>query len=655
MDLAAGTLLSDRYIIEEVIGEGGMAMVYRARHSQLGTRHAVKVLTLTSRAVRERLLQEGRVQAQLRHPNVVAVTDVIEVSGQPGLVMELVEGPSLDDLVKQQKLTLAQADAIGRGVLAGVAHAHARGLIHRDLKPANVMLQITEAGLVPKVTDFGLAKILAGDDLSAKTRTGATMGTPQYMSPEQIHDSKSVDARSDVFAVGAILYELVTGERAFDGNNLLEIFARVANCEFTDPRSLRPDLPERMADAILGALVVDPDSRIASCKELFEVWTAGESMPANSFSAEELAVLAQSMLSAPSASNVTREIDLPDSSNTMAPAHSEPPRSMAPTLMVGGGLITVGVGLIALVAVLAVGLGIFWTRSGPQIVEVEKTVVVDRPVEVEAAPRDVQPGVPTAGVAPSAPVPAGVTAPRPAEPSAGADDPGAWGEDPVDPDAAEVPEPTPAAVTGENGIAWGDLPEEMQDPAYEPEVPVEVVPEPVEPAAVEEPEVEEAAELGTVPMSFRSGGTSLRIASITNAQTDPSMTPHFVTIVRRGKVEEVRKAAFAALMYQWEHSIGDRSVAQAEAERGIRSDITWIKWRGLEAWIRVGTSLQVPSEALADPSDVKVRWLAARAVGEVARRTGQEAEAGRILAGRAAVEDQGKVLKELTKQTELLK
>ncbi|MCB9677217.1 MAG: serine/threonine protein kinase [Alphaproteobacteria bacterium] len=644
MDLSAGTLISDRYTVEEVIGEGGMAVVYRARHAQLGTLHALKVLSLTSRAVRERLLQEGRVQARLRHPNIVAVTDVIEVNGQPGLVMELVEGPSLDDLVKQQKLTIEQADAIGRGVLAGVAHAHAHGLIHRDLKPANVMLQITADGLVPKVTDFGLAKIAAGDDTKARTRTGATMGTPQYMSPEQIHDSKNVDARSDVFAVGAILYELVTGERAFDGDNLLEIFARVANAEYTDPRSLRPDLPERMADAILRSLVIDPDARVPSCKELFALWTAGESMPAHSFSAEELAVLAQSMLPPPSRAQVTSELDLADVS-TIAPKSpiSESPRSLAPSIMVGGGLMAIGVGLLALVALLAVGLGVFYARKAETVV-VEKPVVIERTVEVASAPRATQDPAPDAPEPGEAPAPAVPGVAPSVEPVADV------GSD------TDTPEPdVPLAVTGEEGMAWNDLPEEMRDPAYAPtevvEAPEPEEPEPVEPEAAEVPE---SHDLDALPMSLRSGSRALRIDAITRTQGDPQMGPHFVTLVRKSNDAEVRKVAFAALMHQWESGLGDASVLQDEAARGIRSGTTWIKWRGLEAWIQKGTSLQAPADALDDASDVKVRWLAARAVGEVARRTGQQSEAGRILAGRAAVESQSKVLKELEKQAAAL-
>src|SRR5262249_51361093 len=146
----------------EKIGEGGTATVYRVRHRVLGTWHALKVLHLSSERIRQRLMQEARVQAELRHPNVVGVTDVVEVDGEPGLVMELVPGVSLEILLGSSRLTLAQVDDLARGIFAGLAHAHAHGVIHRDLKPANVLLKPGRDGSVtPMVTDFGVAKVLA--------------------------------------------------------------------------------------------------------------------------------------------------------------------------------------------------------------------------------------------------------------------------------------------------------------------------------------------------------------------------------------------------------------------------------------------------------------------------------------------------------------
>lgn len=189
-----------RYTIDGKLGEGGMAVVYRARHHDLGSLHAIKVLHQGGRAVRERLLLEGRVQASLSHPNIFSVTDVIDVDGAPGLVMELIDGPTLDELITSGALSWEEIDRLATGILRGVSAAHRKGLVHRELKPANVLVALQDGDMVPKVADFGLAKAL--EDVPAgpvHTRTGMAMGTPAYMSPEQVRDSKHVDHRADIW------------------------------------------------------------------------------------------------------------------------------------------------------------------------------------------------------------------------------------------------------------------------------------------------------------------------------------------------------------------------------------------------------------------------------------------------------------------------
>ncbi|MCA9493870.1 MAG: serine/threonine protein kinase, partial [Myxococcales bacterium] len=128
----------DRYTIERPLGEGGMAMVFKVRHNGLGTSHALKVITLNNAEIRRRLVQEGELQGRLQHANIVSVTDIVELPTGPALVMEFVDGPSLDQLLRARQLTLQQADELAVGLLAGVAAAHARGLVHRDLKPGNI-------------------------------------------------------------------------------------------------------------------------------------------------------------------------------------------------------------------------------------------------------------------------------------------------------------------------------------------------------------------------------------------------------------------------------------------------------------------------------------------------------------------------------------
>jgi len=283
-ELDSGTLVEGRYVVESLIGHGGMAEVYRVRHVHLDTLHALKVLTVSSGSIRRRLMQEGRVQAALQHPNIVSVTDVVVVDSAPGLVMEYIRGPAMDDCLEQLPLTNEQIDALAVGVLDGVSAAHALDLIHRDLKPANVMLAVTHDALVPKVADFGLVKLLAGDgsDFQSKTRSGSTMGTPAYMAPEQIRDSKNVDARADVWSVGAILFELVTGRRAFDGDDVLDLFMKVAAGQRQAITEVRDDLPERWVKAIEGALVVAREDRIATVAELRAQWLEGATLSATS-------------------------------------------------------------------------------------------------------------------------------------------------------------------------------------------------------------------------------------------------------------------------------------------------------------------------------------------------------------------------------------
>ena len=276
MELQPGAMV-ERYVVEEELGRGGMAVVYKVRHQRLGSLHALKLLSLTSRSLQERLLQEGQVQATLRHPNVVAVTDVLDVQGQPGLVMEFVEGPTLEDWLHTHRPNHEQAESIFRGVLSAVEAAHQKDLVHRDLKPANVLLASYSVALsgdrsgerigevVPKVTDFGLAKALAEVSSGPGTRSGVSMGTPKYMAPEQIRDAGGVDKRADLFSLGAILYELVTGRPPFDGPDVLSVFNAVASGSFAE---LPEDVPEHLARAVRGCLVVDPRARLPDCGTL---------------------------------------------------------------------------------------------------------------------------------------------------------------------------------------------------------------------------------------------------------------------------------------------------------------------------------------------------------------------------------------------------
>ena len=269
MTLTAGQLI-DRYRLEAPIAEGGMAVVWRVQHELLGSVHALKVLRselLHSEDARDRFLAEGRIQAQLRHPNIAAVTDLVSEAGVAGLVMELLEGESLEArLARAGPLDLASVAEVFLPALDAIGHAHSFGVFHRDLKPSNLFLAALSRGRIRTVLlDFGIAKI-AHDDRLARLRRGSTlhgtrMGTPAYMSPEQVKDARSVDARSDLYALGTILYEAAVGAPAFGAETEFELAQRIVAGHCEDPgRKLATDR-QVLTEVIRRAMAVDPDHR----------------------------------------------------------------------------------------------------------------------------------------------------------------------------------------------------------------------------------------------------------------------------------------------------------------------------------------------------------------------------------------------------------
>ncbi len=266
MTLEVGQLLDERYQVERLLGSGGLADVYLVRHVALGSRHALKVLTWDRPSLDRRLLLEGRIQAQLRHPNIVAVTDVTRVDGRAALLMEFVDGPTLDQLIEREAPGVDALDLFA-GILAAVVLAHDAGVLHRDLKPQNILIAEVGGQRVPKVTDFGLAKLVADEMAAGATRTNVTMGTPGYMAPEQIRDAGAVDARTDVFALGALLHEMITGRPAFaDENGQISLTATIEQSAPPLPDSV----PAHVRAAITDALSPDLHRRPANARDLAE-------------------------------------------------------------------------------------------------------------------------------------------------------------------------------------------------------------------------------------------------------------------------------------------------------------------------------------------------------------------------------------------------
>jgi serine/threonine-protein kinase len=252
-----------RYELLEELGRGAMGVVYKARDPQIDRLVALKVLATApgldpgeAQQHRDRFQREARAAGRLAHPNIVTIHDVGEDQGRTFLVMELVEGQALDRILRTRRpLPLAEVLTIGEQVASALDYAHRHGIIHRDVKPANILLS-PEGGV--KVTDFGIARITGADT----TQAGQTFGTPSYMSPEQVQ-GLTLDGRSDVFSLGAVLYEVLSGERAFQGETLSTIIYRILHEEPIPLRRHVPTLPAALEACLQKALAKDPAARYA--------------------------------------------------------------------------------------------------------------------------------------------------------------------------------------------------------------------------------------------------------------------------------------------------------------------------------------------------------------------------------------------------------
>ena len=372
-----------RYTVIERVGSGGMAEVYRARDELLGREVALKVLHARfsqDRAFVERFKREAQAAANLNHPNIVSLFDYGADDGAYFIVMELIEGRSLSDILRDEGALMPERAAeIAADVAKALSRAHTGGLVHRDIKPSNIM--ITSSGQT-KVTDFGIARALGSDGDQTMTQTGMVIGTAAYFSPEQAQGNP-VDARSDVYALGVVLYEMLAGRAPFTGETPLAVAYKHVREDPVPPSAANSDVPKPLDAITMKALAKNPDNRFSSATEMqedLERFLAGQKVHAT-----PLLGATQAMTRAQPAGSETAVLQQTD----YGPPAAEP-RSRA------GWYVLAALGILALFGVLAYLFATNFfggeTATVPNVVDLdveEATALLERrefEVEVDRRP-----------------------------------------------------------------------------------------------------------------------------------------------------------------------------------------------------------------------------------------------------------------------------
>ena len=453
-----GDLLAGKYRVERVLGSGGMGVVVAAMHEQLEQRVAIKFVrdeALGNTDAVQRFLREARAAVKLKSEHAAKVLDVGTLeSGAPYMVMEYLEGGDLSQILDDQgPLPIQTAAEYIVQACEAIAEAHAGGIVHRDIKPQNLFLakSVGGAGKI-KVLDFGVSKSMVTSGAGGLTQTRSMLGSPLYMSPEQMRSSRDVDARADVWALGVVLYELLTKRWPFEAESMPELCLKVVSEQPTPVTTYRPDVPPGVVAVIARCLQRDPDQRYANAAELA---TALETFapPASRIIAERarlaVAMSGNRLVSSPSISIESQPgtdvlartaatpaaWDSTKESSPIAPATKKPNRTGL-FIGIGAGVVAIGVG-----AVLLRGHG-----QGPPVEPIPATAasVVPPP----AAPATLAPPAPSPAATDSAPV----ASATPVTPAALAS-----GGPPRVPPAATAPAkpPTPPRVPGTGKATHG--------------------------------------------------------------------------------------------------------------------------------------------------------------------------------------------------------
>lgn len=355
-----------RYEIIELVGRGGMGVLYRARDAVLERNVAVKMMLLdftTDQTARDRFQREARAVARLQHRNVVTIHELGEVEGTPYIVMEFLSGKDLDAMLKGDvKMSLAQKLDVVIQLCDGLGYAHEQGIVHRDVKPGNV--RVLEDGTV-KILDFGIAKFAQ----SSVTQSGMIMGTPSYMAPEQIM-GKPVDGRADLFSVGVLMYELLSGHKPFTGESPTTVVYQIIHVEPPPVNASVPELPDSLHEIVSRALQKNPEDRYSRASEMasdlqmvkmmidLPLKTEGDTGPLQTIGPLHATTLGAKAAAAGGA--VTTMLDTPMRASAAARAADAAPRSPSAPGKAGTAQI---LGIAAAVVILG-GLALWFTMHG---------------------------------------------------------------------------------------------------------------------------------------------------------------------------------------------------------------------------------------------------------------------------------------------------
>jgi serine/threonine-protein kinase len=412
LQVQPGDLLAGKYRVERVLGVGGMGVVVAARHEELGRRVALKILrpeVAGGAEVLPRFLQEARAAAQIESDHIARVFDVGTIgAGYAYMAMEHLEGHDLEAvLARDGALPVAEAVDHVIEALDAVAHAHAIGVVHRDLKPGNLFRELRPDGTTRiKVLDFGISKSSSGLDAEGvsitQTSPQAIMGSPAYMSPEQVRSSKSVDPRSDIWSIGIILFELLTGAKPFEGDTVGEVFARILELDAPSVRQKRREVPSALDAVVKRCLARDRDQRYPSVAELAAALAPHGTAKTKALPARIAGVLRGAVSRRPGMASQTDGTSLPDVDPSGASLDDEIARLRPPAARRRA---VIAIGGVAAVAI-AVGVGVLAESGGEP----------GAPAGAAASAPD--PAPQRASAAPTAPEPAATT---PAAPSAAPD------------------------------------------------------------------------------------------------------------------------------------------------------------------------------------------------------------------------------------------